>query len=202
MGLHMAWPRESPGPVCSRHFCFSSEACCVADVWGALQAMYKSYGTCRELMELRNLTTVGEIILMSALQRKGSCGGHYCLDDPARPVRIPCTTHLYHSLWLKLQHCLDDSVMPARTAGFTACACHLDNKVYLQPWALIPGACCWPFLEQQVYCGAYAEIIVALWCRQWESQRQPSSAMRQRSSQRCLPSQGVRAALLLGRRSP
>jgi aspartate oxidase len=59
-----------------------------------LQAMYKSYGTCRELMELRNLTTVGELILMSALQRKGSCGGHYCLDDPARAVRTPCIIHL------------------------------------------------------------------------------------------------------------
>lgn len=45
--------------------------------------MHKSYGTCRELMELRNLTSVGEIILMSALQRRGSCGGHYCLDHPS-----------------------------------------------------------------------------------------------------------------------
>lgn len=164
--------------------------------------MYKSYGTCRELMELRNLTTVGEIILMSALQRKGSCGGHYCLDDPARPVRIPCTTYPYHRLWLKLLHCLDDSVMRARMASFTACACHLDNKIHLQPWALVPCACCWPFLEQQVYCGACAEIIGAWWCRQWESQGQPSSAMLQRSSQRRLPSQGVRATPSLGQRSP
>ena len=52
-----------------------------------LQAMYKSYGSCRELMELRNLTSVGELILMSALQRRGSCGGHYCIDDPASAVR-------------------------------------------------------------------------------------------------------------------
>ena len=48
----------------------------------SLQAMYKSYGTCRELMELRNLTSVGELILMSALQRRASVGGHFCLDDP------------------------------------------------------------------------------------------------------------------------
>lgn len=53
----------------------------------ALQAMYKSYGSCRELMELRNLTSVGELILMSALQRRGSCGGHYCVDEPAGAVR-------------------------------------------------------------------------------------------------------------------
>ena len=49
--------------------------------------MYKSYGSCRELMELRNLTLVGELILMSALQRRGSCGGHFCVDEPAGAVR-------------------------------------------------------------------------------------------------------------------
>ena len=53
-----------------------------------LQAMYKSYGSCRELMELRNLTSVGELILMSALQRRRSCGGHFCIDDPAGAVRL------------------------------------------------------------------------------------------------------------------
>ena len=54
--------------------------------------MYKSYGTCRELMELRNLTSVGELILMSALQRRASVGGHFCLDDPPHvsSASIPC----------------------------------------------------------------------------------------------------------------
>ena len=58
----------------------------VLTVLRAPQAMYKSYGSCRELMELRNLTSVGELILMSALQRRGSCGGHYCVDEPAGAV--------------------------------------------------------------------------------------------------------------------
>ena len=199
MGLHMAWPRESPTLVCIRHFCFRSGACCMADVWGVLQAMYKSYGTCRELMELRNLTTVGELILMSALQRKGSCGGHYCLDDPARPVRMPCTTLLYHGLWLKLQYCLDDSVTPA---SWSHCLClsprHQNSSSALGLGAQVRIAGF--FWSSKCIAGACAEIIVALWCRQWESQRQPSSAMRQRSSQRGLPSQGVRAALSLGQR--
>ena len=61
--------------------------------------MYKSYGSCRELMELRNLTSVGELILMSALQRRASVGGHFCLDDPPHvssislPLPAPAVLH-------------------------------------------------------------------------------------------------------------
>ena len=33
-------------------------------------------------MELRNLVVVGELIMSSALQRRESRGGHYCLDFP------------------------------------------------------------------------------------------------------------------------
>ena len=35
-----------------------------------------------ELVELRNLVTVGELIMSSALQRRESRGGHYCEDFP------------------------------------------------------------------------------------------------------------------------
>ncbi len=66
-------------PSCAKPILMSAVQCQSA---ASLQAMYKSYGTCRELMELRNLTSVGELILMSALQRRASVGGHFCLDDP------------------------------------------------------------------------------------------------------------------------
>lgn len=33
-------------------------------------------------MELRNLVTVGQLIMSSALQRRESRGGHYCTDYP------------------------------------------------------------------------------------------------------------------------
>ena len=35
-----------------------------------------------ELVELRNLVTVGELVMSSALQRRESRGGHYCSDYP------------------------------------------------------------------------------------------------------------------------
>jgi L-aspartate oxidase len=43
-------------------------------------------------MELRNLTAVGELILMSALQRRESRGGHYCADYPIPVPKHPRTT--------------------------------------------------------------------------------------------------------------
>jgi L-aspartate oxidase len=33
-------------------------------------------------VELRNLVTVGELVMSSALQRRESRGGHYCADYP------------------------------------------------------------------------------------------------------------------------
>ncbi len=44
--------------------------------------MAESYGTSTEMVELRNLVTVGELIMSSAMQRKESRGGHYCIDFP------------------------------------------------------------------------------------------------------------------------
>jgi hypothetical protein len=48
-------------------------------------------------VELRNLVTVGELILSSALQRRESRGGHFCEDFPTavpqvRACFLSCTT--------------------------------------------------------------------------------------------------------------
>lgn len=40
------------------------------------------HGPSTQLIELRNLATVGGLVLSSALSRKESRGGHYCLDYP------------------------------------------------------------------------------------------------------------------------
>jgi L-aspartate oxidase len=47
-----------------------------------VNSLSSSYGVNTELVELRNLVTVGQLIMASALQRKESRGLHYCLDYP------------------------------------------------------------------------------------------------------------------------
>lgn len=54
--------------------------------------MWQSFGTATELLELRNLTTVGELILTSALLRNESRGGHLVLDHPGAALDQPRTT--------------------------------------------------------------------------------------------------------------
>jgi L-aspartate oxidase len=54
----------------------------IADLYVESRVICESYGVNRELVELRNLVTVGELILSSALQRKESRGGHYRVDYP------------------------------------------------------------------------------------------------------------------------
>ena len=51
--------------------------------------MRNSHGASQELIELGNLATVGERILMAALQRKESRGSHYRSDYPRKaPARV------------------------------------------------------------------------------------------------------------------
>lgn len=54
----------------------------VAEIYIESRAICESYGINKDLIELRNLVTVGELVLSSALQRKESRGGHYRLDYP------------------------------------------------------------------------------------------------------------------------
>jgi len=54
----------------------------IGELYIESRAICESYGINKELVELRNLVTVGELILSSALQRKESRGGHYRVDYP------------------------------------------------------------------------------------------------------------------------
>jgi L-aspartate oxidase len=54
--------------------------------------MWGAYGASVELLELRNLVAVGELILMSGLRRQESRGGHFCLDHPGPALNHPRTT--------------------------------------------------------------------------------------------------------------
>ena len=54
----------------------------IADLYVESRVICETYGVNRELVELRNIVTVGELILSSALQRKESRGGHYRVDYP------------------------------------------------------------------------------------------------------------------------
>ncbi len=54
----------------------------VAEIYLEIRALCEHYGVNSEVVELRNLVTVGELILSSALQRRESRGGHFCEDYP------------------------------------------------------------------------------------------------------------------------
>ena len=54
----------------------------VAEIYLEIRALCEHYGINAEVVELRNLVTVGELILSSGLQRRESRGGHYCADFP------------------------------------------------------------------------------------------------------------------------
>jgi L-aspartate oxidase len=55
----------------------------VAELDVEARALSEAYGASRELAELRNLVTVGELVLSSALQRRESRGGHFVVEHPA-----------------------------------------------------------------------------------------------------------------------
>ena len=62
----------------------------IADLYVESRVICETYGVNRELVELRNIVTVGELILSSALQRKESRGGHFRADYPRSvPVAGP-----------------------------------------------------------------------------------------------------------------
>ena len=64
----------------------------ITDAPATPQALWASYGVSPELLELRNLVAVGQLILMSGLARRESRGGHFCLDYPSPALNHPRTT--------------------------------------------------------------------------------------------------------------
>lgn len=55
---------------------------------------YSNFKVCNNLLELRNLLQVAELIVLSAMQRKESRGLHYTLDYPAKQGDVPEPTIL------------------------------------------------------------------------------------------------------------
>lgn len=74
----------------------------VAELYIEIRALCESYGVNSELVELRNLVTVGELILSSALQRRESRGGHFCLDFPEATPEEARSTVIRTSLGRRL----------------------------------------------------------------------------------------------------
>ncbi|KAL4441044.1 hypothetical protein ABPG77_010475 [Micractinium sp. CCAP 211/92] len=54
----------------------------IAQLYVETRALAQSYGVNTDLVELRNLVTVGELIMSSALQRRESRGLHSCVEYP------------------------------------------------------------------------------------------------------------------------
>ena len=54
----------------------------IAELYIESRALCEIYGLNQDLVELRNMVTVGELIISSALQRKESRGGHFRVDFP------------------------------------------------------------------------------------------------------------------------
>ncbi|MGH8461213.1 MAG: L-aspartate oxidase, partial [Stenotrophobium sp.] len=57
-----------------------------------IQDYYGNYRISADLIELRNLVTVADLIVRSALARKESRGLHYTLDYPDRLAQAVATT--------------------------------------------------------------------------------------------------------------
>jgi len=61
---------------------------------GEMQEYYSNFRISNDLLELRNLSTVADLIIRSAMQRKESRGLHYTLDHPDNSSDRPVDTVL------------------------------------------------------------------------------------------------------------
>jgi len=74
----------------------------IAEIYLETRALCEAYGVSVEVVELRNLITVSELIVSSALQRQESRGGHYVADFPAVSPKQARATVIHTSLSRRL----------------------------------------------------------------------------------------------------
>ncbi len=114
-----------------------------------VQALTATCGVSPQLLELRNLVEVGELIMGSALQRKESRGLHYCVDFPDTAKESRAT--VIRSLPRRRSFELTGRAGPVRTLAKSRWAASSDR--------VAPGS--WGCTCLSGVCGQYDAIFSA-----------------------------------------